>query len=288
MDQVFIIGLPNQMRRRLEAALEDYGISPTTIPADIDRSGRMKLLPDPSVAACKLRDYCETVEGGYDNAEVYVLPYTFLPTDLHEELDALDGMGAEVVYFKMEEDGWPYMHHPKPKITSAFLDAIFHLLLAEIAGEIKGDDIEATLPSQYIKQACQSAPNLIVVGGAIDLCDAIAPGRYPWVKLAIDAFVELVAKKGNVGGTLDAFFAERQLYHAKSGGISIRLEIRADEKQVRLETSNEHLKKGDATTPQAAVRIYYQLLSLGDAFYVFLLYVGPHPERDLSYVYQLP
>ncbi|EPN9800013.1 hypothetical protein ACT5AY_001480 [Pseudomonas aeruginosa] len=287
MDQVFIIGLPNQIRRRLEAALEDYDISPTTIPADIDRSGRLKLLPDPSVAASRLQQYCETVEGGYDHAEVYVLPYTFLPEDLSEELSALAGMGAEIVYFAMEEDGWPYMHHPKPKITEKFLDAIFHLLLAEIAGEIKDDSVETILPSQYIRQACQCTPNLIVVGGAIDLCDAVAPGRYPWVKLAVDALAELADKKGNVG-VLDAFFTERRLYHAKSGGITIQLDIKLGEKHVVSETSNEHLKKGDATTPQAAVRVYYQLRSLGGVIYVFLLYIGPHPEKDLHYAYQLP
>ncbi|HCD9749797.1 hypothetical protein ABL975_05065 [Pseudomonas aeruginosa] len=286
MDQVFIIGLPNQLRRRLESALEDYGISPTTIPADIDKSGRLKLLPDPSVAASRLRDYCESVEGGYDRAEVHVLPYTLLPPDLNDELAALEEMGAEVVYYEMEKDGWPYMHHPKPKITQTFLDAIFHLLLEEVAGEIKEDGVEAVAPSEYIKLACQSTPNLIVVGSAIDLCDAIATGRYPWVKSAIDAFVELVGKKGNVG-TLDAFFEGRQLYHAKTGGISIKLEIKAGGKQVHLETSNAHLKKGDATTPQAAVRIYYQFLALDGAFYVFLLYVGPHPEKDLSYVHHL-
>lgn len=286
MDQVFIIGLPNQLRRRVETALEGLGISPNTIPAGIDKAGHLKLLPDPSVAASRLREYCESVEGGYDCAEVYVLPYTFLTPDLRGELDALEEMGAEVVYFEMEKDGWPYMHHPRPKITEAFLDAIFHLLLAEVAGEIKGDDVEVADPSECIRLACQGTPNLIVVGSAIDLCDSIAPERYSWVKLAIDAFVELIRHEGNVGN-LDAFFETRQLYNAKTGGISVKLEVRVEGRRVHLATTSAHLKKGDATSPQAAARIYYQFATLSGTFYVFLLYAGPHPERNLSYVHHL-
>lgn len=286
MDQVFIIGLPNSSRRRVETAIEGHGISPSTIPADIDKSGRLKLLPDPSVAASRLRDYCESVEGGYDCAKVYVLPYIFLTPDLEDELAALEEMGAQVVYFEMEKDGWPYMHHPKPKITEAFLDAIFHLLLAEIAGEIKGGDLEAIEPSECIRLACTGTPGLVVVGSAIDLCDSIAAERHPWVKLAIDALVELIEHKGIVGN-LDAFFEARQLYNAKTGGISVRLEVKYEGQRVHLATTSAHLKKGDATSPQAAARIYYQFAVLQGVFYVFLLYVGPHPDRNLSFVHHL-
>lgn len=286
MDQVFIIGLPNQLRRRVEAALEGLEISPSTIPADIDRSGRLKLLPDPSVAASRLREYCESVDGGYDCAEVYVLPYTFLTDELREELAALEGMGAEVVYYEMEKDGWPYMHHPKPKITEAFLEAIFHLLLADIAGEIKGEEVKVVEPSVCIRLACEGAPNLIVVGNAIDLCDSVAVERYSWVKLAIDALVELIGLKGGVGN-LDAFFEARRLYNAKTGGISIKLDVRVDGRRVHLATTSAHLKKGDGTSPQAAARIYYQFAVLESEFYVFLLYVGPHPDRNLSYVHHM-
>jgi hypothetical protein len=284
MTQVFIIGLPIQLRRRVESSLENRGISPAIILADSDKLGRLKLLPDPTLAASRLREYCESVDGGYDHAEVYVLPYTPIPQDVNDELDALEDMGAQIIAFEMEQDGWPYLHAAKPKITQDFQDQVFNALFEEIVGE---EDEAAVLPSEYIRRACEGSPNLIIVGSAIDLCDAIAVGRRFWVRKAIDAFVEIIAHNGNIGGTLDAFFEDRQLYHAKSGGISVKLEIRAGGEQVHLETSNEHLKKGDNTTPQAAVRVYYQLLALEGEFYVFLLYIGPHPDRNLSYVHHL-
>lgn len=291
MVKVFIIGLPNQIRRRVEASLNSQGIVATSIAADRDKAGRMKLLPDPSQAVGKLREYCDFVEGGYDYAEIYVLPYTPIPPDVDDELDSLEDMGAEVVRFEMEEDGWPYLHAPKPKIDQPFLDGVFSSLIKEIVGEQKaegeGETATALLPSVCVQRACEKTPNFIVVGNAIDQCDAIAPGRRGWVKEAIDALVEIVVLKGNVGESLEVFFQGRQLYLARSGGITVSLDVMLNGKKAHAVSTNDHLKKGDRTTPQAAVRIYYHLATVNEQFYVFLLYLGPHPERDLAYIHHL-
>ncbi|HBO9019088.1 hypothetical protein [Pseudomonas aeruginosa] len=286
MVKVFIIGLPNLLRRRVESSLENRGISPSIILADIDRVGRLKLLPDPSQAADRLRDYCESQEGGYDCAEVYILPYTPIPDDLDGELDALEDMGAQVIAFQMEQNGWPYLHAAKPKLNQGFLDGVFDALFKAIVGA-ENEVEEDPLPSVYVQQACERTPNFIVVGNAINRCDSIAESRRIWVKQAIDAFLEIIALRGNTGGTLNSFFGARQLYFARTGGISVKLDVMIGGQQVHTVTTSEHLKKGDHTTPQAAVRIYYHLATLNDEFYVFLLYLGPHPEMDISYIHHL-
>ncbi|WP_210558338.1 MULTISPECIES: hypothetical protein [unclassified Pseudomonas] len=280
MTQVFIIGLPVSLLRRVEATLEEKGFVPTIIAADKDRSGKLKLLPDPSVAAHKLTAYCDGVEGGYNFAEIYVLPYTPIPEDVTATLTALEGMGAQVDYFQMEVDGWPYLHKAKPRLDEPFLNAVFSTLLLEILLEDDNAE-EELLPSQYIRAATERTGQLIVVANAIELCDNVAPGRYDFIRLAIDAFEELIELKGEVGtGGLEEFFRERGLLHAKSGGITIELEIKRQGKKLQSECSNAHLKKGDKTTPQSAARIYYQYLRLDDVFYLFLLYAGPHPDTD--------
>lgn len=282
MIQVFLLGLPRPLRRRVESALEGRGIVPSSVIADIDsRGGRLQLMPKPHLAVNDLRSYCEAVEGGYQNAEIYVLPYAPIPDDVQGELDALRDMGAQVIEFEMESDGWPYLHLPRPRIDQAFLDKVFELLILEVVDEDEEQDPAPLTPSQYIMQAVQGCPNLVIVGDAIDLCDQIANHRHPFIFSAIDAFVVLIERLGDVG-VLRQFFQERGLNHAQTGGIGVELDIKLNGVRIRRETHHTHLKSGDGTTVQAAVRIYYQCLLREGIYRVFILYVGPHPDTDFS------
>lgn len=282
MIQVFLLGLPRPLRRRIESALEGRGIVPSSVIADIDsRGGRLQLMPKPHLAVNDLRSYCEAVEGGYQNAEIYVLPYAPVPDDVRGELDALRDMGAQVIEFEMECQDWPYLHFARPRIDQTFLDKVFELLILEIVGEDEEQAPVPLTPSQYILQAAQNCQNLVIVDGAIDLCDQIADHRHPFIFAAIDAFVVLIERLGEVG-VLRHFFQERGLHHAQTGGIGVELDIKLDGARIRRETHHTHLKSGDGTTAQAAVRIYYQCLLRDGIYRVFILYVGPHPDTDFS------
>ncbi|MDH0569423.1 hypothetical protein N7671_19985 [Pseudomonas oleovorans] len=283
MIRVCLIGLPRQLRRRIEQSLEGRGISPSTIIADLDRTGKLQLKPKPELAISYLRDYYESVETGYPDAEIYVLPYAPIPQDVEDELCALEDLGAQIVEFEMEVEGWPYLHLKRPKINEAFLDSVAEAL---IKGVVDNDE-PPPLPSECIRQATERNRDLHVVGNGIDLCDEIAPLRHGFVRESIKAFSELIALNGNVGN-LDEFFRARGLHHAKTGGIATELEIMIDGQFVRKETHHTHLKSGDKTRPQAAARIYYQLLMHEDVFRVFLLYVGPHPDANVTRKIDIP
>ncbi|MFV0927231.1 hypothetical protein [Pseudomonas palmensis] len=277
MIPICIIGVPNQIRRRIEQALEGRGILPSVIIADVDRTGKLQLKPSPKHAAESLRQYCDSVEGGYQEAEIYILPYAPIPIEVDDELLTLKDLEAQVIELGMEVGGWPYLHLKRPKIDEAFLNAVTDALIKEIVDA--GDT--APLPSQCIHDAMQFSRNLHIVGNGIDRCDEIASHRHWFVNESMAAFCELIGLLGNVGN-LDDFFRTRKLIHAKTGGITTELEIRVDGAFVRSESHKTHLKSGDKTTPQAAARIYYQVLLHEGAFHVFLMYVGPHPDTNIS------
>jgi hypothetical protein len=277
MRQVFLIGVPKQLRRRIESALEGRGISPSTIITDLDRVGRLQLMPKPEVAVTLLRQYYEPLEGGFENAEVYVLPYVPIPGDIETELEAMVDMGARVYDFEMEVDGWPYLHSPRPKVTEPFLDALFDALMCALVDEVAP---EPPL-SQHVSKAVASSPRLVLIGDAIALCDELPDYRHGFVTTAMEAFVELVAGNG-CGVGLDEFFKTRNLHFAKTGGIQTKLEISVNSKVIRDEVHHIHLKSGDRTSPQAAARIYFQMLTHEQLLWIFLLYVGPHPDTNIT------
>lgn len=276
MRQVFLIGVPKQLRRRIESALEGRGISPSTIITDLDRVGRLQLMPKPEVAVTLLRQFYEPLEGGFENAEVYILPYAPLPHDVETELEAMVEMGANVYDFEMEVDGWPYLHIPRPKVTESFLDALFDALMHALV-----EDAPEPPLSQHVEKASAASSRLVLIGDAIALCDEIPDHRHGFVTTAMEAFVDLVEGNG-CGVGLDQFFKARNLHFAKTGGIQTKLAISVNGKLIRDEIHHTHLKSGDHTTPQAAARIYFQSFIHEQLLWIFLIYVGPHPEANIT------
>lgn len=281
MSRIFIVGLPKLVRNRVESALKAAGYFAKSIQADrLARSGILALLPDASHAPDMLRAYCDSLES-YDEAKIYVLPFAWIPGELYDELDSLEEMGAEVIEFEMGEDGCPTVDPINPALDQSFQDGVVCLLKKQIIG-----DQSELLPSAHIRQVAAQIPGLIVVHDAIELCDQVAKARYPWVIGAINAFAEMIRANGEVGEH-EPFFAQRGLIHAQTGGIAISLDVYHEGKSVRGLESSVHLKKGDKTTPQSAARIYYQALSHEQKFYVFLLYIGPHPDRSFERTHHL-
>ncbi|HHX6829270.1 TPA: hypothetical protein ACVGNB_001864 [Pseudomonas aeruginosa] len=281
MSRVFIIGLPKLVRNRVEAALKAAGYFARSIQADrLEKRGILALLPDASHAPGMLRDYCDSLDS-YDQAKIYVLPFALVPEEVYSELDCLEDMGAEIVEFEMGEDGCPTVDAINPTLDQAFQDDVVGFLKRQVIGEQLD-----VLPSEYIQGMVAQLPQLIVVNNAADLCDQVAKSRFPWIISAIDAFAEMIRANGDVGEH-EPFFSQRGLILAQTGGISVGLDVHFEGRSIRDSESSVHLKKGDHTTPQAAARIYYQVLSHRQKFYVFLLYIGPHPDRDFERTYHL-
>lgn len=276
MSRVFIIGLPKVVRNRVETALKGSGLFVKSILADRHKKHDvLTLLPEMGQAPGMLRAYYDSLDD-YSDARVYVLPFTDLPDELDRELDVLCELGGEVIEFEMGVGGCPTVERVNPRIDQAFQDAVVQLLVEELIGVQ-----QVVLPSAHIQVVLQQTPTLIALGDAIDLCDKVAPARYPWVINAIDALVEIIQAKGQVGD-FEAFFTQRKIIHAQSGGITVSLDITKPKTATQQIKCNTHLKKGDGTTPQAAARLYYHVYGGEPDYYIFLLYVGPHPERNIS------
>lgn len=276
---MFIIGLPVQIRAKLEADAKKKGIRVTSVLAEIGRKGTFRLLPDPTEAVHKLRAYFDQFGARYEDIFVVVLPYAPIPRDVEDELYALDELGAEIVYVKTGNDDWPTIAKNERPDTP-FFNKVYYLLLAEI---FITDEL---LPSDYFRSMAERNQNLIIAKDALDTCDQVAEHRHDFLRKAADAFFGLVDKNGNVGQR-DAFFQSFGLEHAQTGGISTTLTISRDGKTIHHKTANTHLKQGDKTTRQAAARIYYHEFLVDKQYYVAILYAGPHPDDNISYEHEL-
>ncbi|PWB32337.1 hypothetical protein DCO48_13410 [Pseudomonas sp. SDI] len=266
---------------RVESRLLKRKMKAHIIPCGWGNQGEYVLLPHPSCAIHALWQYCETIGEGFKDARIFVLPYALVPENVAEDLVEMSEMGANVVCFEQEKDGWPFLKR-RQRLDQPSANVVTQLLLDAIGGEEKPDN-----PSAYIADAVASCPQLVVVSNAVASCDLVSKQRYRFVRDGIDALVELIGLKGQIGGTLEDFFWKWKLDLAQSGGDNIKLDVYLDGRSVHKETSCIHLKKGDHTNPQNCPRIYYQAVALPSGYYVFLLYVGPHREGDLEKIHHL-
>lgn len=276
---MFIIGLPKQLRAKFEAAVKKAGERVSSVLADIGKEGTLQLLPHPGDAVHKLRAYYDQFSGNYGDAYVVVLPYALIPTDVDNELEALEELGAEIVYVSEGDDGWPVLAK-KARPDTRFFNEVFNQLMVVVFGN------DEELPSDYFRSISEINPHIIIAKNALETCDQVAEHRRDFFRIAADALIKMVDKNGEVG-PIDAFFRDLRLEHAQTGGISTTLTVIRDGKQVHHRTTHTHLKQGDNTTPQAAARIYYQGFHWEQQYYVAILYAGPHPEDNISYVYEL-
>ena len=281
MTNVFIVGLPQSEQSRVESKVLKRQMRAHIIPCGWGNQGEYVLLPHPSFAIHALWEYCKTVGEGFDDARIFVLPYALLPEDVADNIVEMSEMGAKVVCFDQEKDGWPFLKRNE-QLDQPKASTITRLLLEAIGGEEKPET-----PSAYIADAVASCPGLVVVANAIDTCDEVSKQRYRFVRDGIDALVEIIGLQGQTEGTMEEFFLARKLNLAQSGGDNIKLEVFQGGKSVHKGTSCIHLKKGDATKPQNCPRIYYQAVGLPSGYYVFLLYVGPHREGDFERAHYL-
>lgn len=271
MATVCIVGLPTQIRRRVEAAANAAGIEVFGIFCAKGREGSLRLIPHPDQAIDRLNEYLDSLED-YSAGNVLVLPYAPVPPDVNDELDEFKNLGADVAWIR-PGGSWP--EHPQ-KLDDTFFNAL-HAAIMETLPRPSRDSV---LPSAYFQSVADRNPRLVLSPEALKFCDLVAPHRYEFMRSAADAFEEYL--RSGAGGRIDQFFAQFGLEHAQTGGVDATLTFVVDGNAVYAETRKTHLKQGDRTTPQAAARIYYHAFVHQQESFVSVLYAGPHPDRDIS------
>ncbi|MEW9585100.1 hypothetical protein [Paraburkholderia sp. DGU8] len=281
MSVVFVIGLFKSLQRKFDADCVRHGLRNRTVLADIGSKGTLTLLPIERDAIHALRAYLDSLDQ-YADAHVLVFPYAPIPADLEDELDALSEMGGMVIRGNNGHDGWPALATKKRPDTGVINAAYRRLWL----GMPSVAPAPEPMPSEYFLQVSDANPRILFAPDVLTTCDLVAAHRREFLRRAIDALVDFVADGS--GGRIDAFFREKGLDHAQTGGISATLEVQWGAKTIHKGTTNTHLKQGDRTTPEGAARLYYQVFSHSERTYVAVLYAGPHPDHDVRWTCQFP
>lgn len=280
MRPVFIIGIPVEVRKRFVADAVRGDLPVTVVPAARGDEGYYGLTPTPEYALYNLHAYMDDL-AAYADARIVVLPYTPLPGDLEKELKCLkDDFGADVAFVKTGANGWPKA--TVSEFNSSFRDAVYEALVQHFFPAGKAKDLSPTECFKGINERC---PNIIIPGGAIDLCDKVARHRYKFMRNAAHAF-EALATDGLGGPTIEEFFGSFKLQHAQSGGIDAGIKLFRSGDCVYTGSSQTHLKEGDGTSPVSAARIYYYWFEFETKSYLAILYAGPHPDTNVNRLYK--
>ncbi|MDB0510781.1 hypothetical protein [Ralstonia solanacearum] len=281
MPAVFVIGLFQSLQRKFVADCGRKGIEGRSVLAGIGREGTLTLLPIQNDAVHAFRAYLDGLSA-YNEAHVVVFPYAPIPEELDDELKVVAEMGGVVIRATNGQDGWPLLGK-KQKPDTATLNLAYARLWHALPG---AQHEETPPPSEYFRLVAEANPRIIFATGVLTTCDSVAHHRYDFLRRAVDALVEFAMD--GAGGRIDAFFRERGIDHAQTGGITTTLTVHAGTENIHTDTSNAHLKQGDYTTPQAAARVYYQAFMHQQLTYVVVLYAGPHPDKNIGWAYTLP
>jgi hypothetical protein len=137
-------------------------------------------------------------------------------------------------------------------------------------------------PSKAFIKAAQEQPRLILAQGALDRADQLSLQRYTFANAAARALSDYAARAGTRLGDLSTFFPNPQFYYARNGQIRASYIINADGNEVKRGSTEQHLKKGDATTQDNAARIYFDTVEFRTKVLVVILYCGPHPTSSFT------
>lgn len=276
MASVCVVGLPSQLQARLVAACRRWQITLTPILAGKGKEGILWLLPHPREVKPILHGYVDGL-ASYADGIIVVLQYVPMPADLEHEIAVLEETGAKVTYAGPSQTQWPTLATDRD-FDEAFRESLF-LALTNL---LQPGEIQQDLPSEYFARVCGRSPNLLLATTVMRRCDTVTRNRYQFMRDAADAFEALL--KGDPGMSLDQFFESKKLLHAKTGKITAKVAILKSGSKVYSDSTETHLKDGDATTKADAARIYYHRFSVEGSLYVAVLHAGPHPDRDFDVV----
>jgi hypothetical protein len=278
MGSVCIVGLPAQLRARLEASLQRQGINLVPILAGKGKEGILWLLPHPREVKPLLLAYADGLPE-YGDARIILLPYVELPADLLDDINVLAEAGAKVTYASPGEAPWPVLASNRD-FDEHFRESLFRALTGVLLPD--ADVAPEDLPSAHFARVCGRSRNLLLAGTVLRRCNTVTEDRYQFMRDAADAFEVLL--RGDPGMSLEEFFGARDLEHAQSGGITAKVQVMKDGRHAYVGSTQTHLKRGDATTKASAARIYYHRFAIGNDTYIAVLHAGPHPDRDVDVV----
>lgn len=271
--RTFIIGLPKQLQQRIEAFARRNDFVVDTIKAARGKERSPKLLPHPNAAVHKFRS-------SYDECNdlaVLVLPYATLPHELSDELEVLqEDLDGSVKFVEAGVDDWPTLGRNK-KFEHTFLQRLYSALEHYLVPETP-----PARPSAHLEECLVRQPLLRAVEGAAENIDQLPQHRHSFIRTALDALCEICGREAGDIGPFHEFFQSRGLHFATTGGVGSRLHVNSGTEYYGPFDSHWHLKAGDRTTPAAATRIYFQNQVIKDVRYIIILYIGQHPEEEIS------
>jgi hypothetical protein len=282
MSRVFIIGIPVSIRARLVAAANGHGIDLFLVLAAPGNKGPLQLRPYTAQAAADFEAYLNAMLD-WSKARVIILPYTDLPPELDELVAMVEDASGSVLEPVPGEEGWPKAPRGKAP-DGTFYDALYAQLAAMLLPAQPSPPCE--LPSAALRAALGRNELLVVAEGIFDHCDDVAPLRHQFVADTLEAFLHFLIN--GAGGRIDAFFDSRGLPHAQSGGSLVKVEIWCAGKKLKKFSVQTHIKRGDHTTAEGAARIYYCVFQLKEFKYLGVLYIGAHPEGEMTRWVNLP
>src|SRR3546814_6053103 len=102
---VFVIGLPNALRQRLEAVARRHDVDLGLAMIAINKRGHLVFVPFEGQACADLESFSQGCN--WDQLTVVVLPYVPIGTHLQESLEVLHENGAQLIAPAAGVDGWP-------------------------------------------------------------------------------------------------------------------------------------------------------------------------------------
>lgn len=275
---VFVIGLPNALRQRVEAVARRHDVNLGLAVTAIDRRGHLVFVPFEGQACADLETFSQGCN--WDHLKVVVLPYVPLGTQLQETLEVLHENGAQLVVPAAGIDGWPVTSTPHA-LGGNFQDELFDALCSVLAWNPE------IPPSEYFRKSARRLKDYVIFHDALDRCDEVHASRHGFLRQSSSLLEQFCRNKGRLDQTLASLFLAHNITLAQSGGMQTTIRLVRNGRQLgQALTSNLHVKEGDGTTPQAAARIYFQHLDKDAQFRLFLLYVGPHSEHLIDKDYE--
>lgn len=274
METLLVIGLFKSLQHRFSAECTQRNIRYKFILADIGKEGTMDLLPFPKDAVYSFQSWLKEEDEEYQRLNVIYLPYSDLPEELESELDAAYDLGCTINDPGAGEDGWPEILPRRNKPDTVYINQVFEKLV-ELLPPVQCAEISI---SEYYHQIEAKNPCVLFSPSVFECCDKVAPFRVKFMKQAVDALAELTIQDPEE--RIDMFFRKKGIEHAQTGGIKSYLDINYENNNIKS-NSCMHLKRGDKTSAESAVRIYYQLAILPKKRLVIIIYAGPHPEDNV-------
>lgn len=270
---IFVVGLPSHIRARLVAEAARNGVHVGLCLTVKSSRGGYEFHPPNGQAVSDLEAFGDNIE--WSSMTIVVLPYVALTAEMEEAVRLYAQDGARVIRPTAGHGDWP----TSLRGTDGDDDRL-NSVYQEICRELGWTGLASL--AQRFESAAKRCSDYVLVGDALERCDEIDPSRHSFVKTSADLLEKFCKKKGRIEMTLEAFFRQKNIELAQSGGINTCIRLMKGAKQIARCDSNLHLKQGDATREAAAARIYFQHLDRSDQFRLFLLYVGPHPSKDID------